>query len=105
VSQEELTEMLSEIESIRDTFKPESIKIIDCDAEIHNVHTIEKYDNILDIKFKGNGGTDFRPVFNYCEDHEPDLLIYFTDLYADDITEQPNYPVYWIIQTTEQKYR
>jgi predicted metal-dependent peptidase len=96
VSQEELTEMLSEIESIRETFKPESIKIIDCDSRIHNVHIIEKYDNILDIEFVGNGGTDFKPVFNYCEEHEPDLLVYFTDLYADDITEQPNYPVMWI---------
>ena len=96
VQQSELTEMLSEIENIRDTFKPEKLTIIDCDAEIHNVHKIEKYDNILDIEFHGDGGTDFQPVIDYCNENEPEVLIYFTDLYADDVTDVGNYPIIWI---------
>ena len=58
VSVEELQEMLSEIECIRDTFKPEKLTIIDCDYKIHNVFKVDKQDNILDLEFTGNGGTD-----------------------------------------------
>ena len=96
VTQDELTEMLTEIEDIRDTFKPNKLTIIDCDAEIHNVYNIEKYDNILELKFHGNGGTDFQPVIEYCNEINPEVLIYFTDLYADDVTNTGEYPILWI---------
>ncbi len=96
VSQKEITEMLSEIESIRDTFKPEKLTIIDCDAEIHNIYEIGKYDNILELEFHGNGGTDFQPVIEHCNQVNPDVLIYFTDLYADDVRDVGNYPILWI---------
>ena len=96
VSQEDLVEMLSEIEDIRTTFKPESLTIIDCDSSIHNVFKIEKYDNILELKFQGCGGTDFQPVIDYCNEQQPEVLIYFTDLQAEDITEEPGYPILWI---------
>jgi len=96
VSDEDLIEMLTEIEDIRTTFKPESLTIIDCDSRIHNVFKIEKYDNILDLQFNGGGGTDFQPVINYCNEQQPEVLIYFTDLYADDIMEEPGYPILWI---------
>jgi predicted metal-dependent peptidase len=96
VTQNELTEMLTEIEDIRDTFKPNKLTIIDCDAEIHNVYNIEKYDNILELEFHGNGGTDFQPVIEYCNEINPEVLIYFTDLYADDVTNTGEYPILWI---------
>jgi predicted metal-dependent peptidase len=102
VSVDELQEMLSEIESIRDTFKPEKLTIIDCDAKIHNIFKIEKYDNILDLQFKGNGGTDFQPVIDYCNEHEPEVLIYFTDLYADIVKDVGDYPVLWICTSNHQ---
>ena len=88
--------MLSEIESIRETFKPNKLSIIDCDSKIHNIHNIEKYDNILDLKFSGYGGTDFQPVIEYCNESNPEVLIYFTDLYADEVTNVGQYPILWI---------
>jgi len=96
VSQDELTEMLSEIESIRDTFHPDKLTIIDCDAEIHNVYDIERYDNILDLEFHGHGGTDFQPVIEYCNQNQPEVLIYFTDMYADAVKDVGDYPILWI---------
>ena len=103
VNQEELTEMLTEIENIRDTFKPNKLTIIDCDAEIHNVFEIEKYDNILDLKFHGYGGTDFQPVIDYCNEISPEVLIYFTDLYADEVRDVGEYPILWIC-TSDNKH-
>ena len=96
VEQHELTEMLTEIESIRDTFKPAKLTVIDCDAEIHNVYDIERYDNILDLEFHGHVGTDFQPVIEYCNQNQPEVLIYFTDMYADDVKDVGEYPILWI---------
>jgi len=96
VEQHELTEMLTEIESIRDTFKPAKLTVIDCDAEIHNIFHIEKYDNITELEFHGHGGTDFQPVIDHCNSCNPEVLIYFTDLYADDVTNVGGYPIIWI---------
>ena len=96
VCDQEMTAMLSEIENIRDTFQPEKLTIIDCDAEIHNIYDIERYDNILDLKFHGCGGTDFQPVIEHCNEINPEVLIYFTDLYADDVRDVGDYPIIWI---------
>ena len=102
VTDEELVEMLSEIQDIRDIYKPESLTVIDCDAKIHNVFKVDKHDNILDIKFTGGGGTDFNPVIDYCNNLQPQLLIYFTDLYANDITEDTTYPIMWICNSDHE---
>ena len=48
----------------------------------------------------GGGGTDFRPVFRYVDEHpelEPNLLIYFTDGYGDYPDRAPAYPVMWLL--------
>jgi len=96
VSGAELQEMLSEVESIRDIFKPEKLTIIDCDYHIHNIFKVVSNDNILDLKFTGNGGTSFQPVIDYCNEQQPEVLIYFTDLYADDVIDVGDYPILWI---------
>ena len=102
VTDEDLLEMLSEIQDIRDIYKPESLKIIDCDWEIHNVFTVDKHDNILNLKFTGGGGTSFQPVIDYCDAHQPQLLIYFTDLYAEELAEEPTYPIMWICNSDHE---
>ena len=102
VSDEDLIEMLTEIEDIRNIYHPESLTIIDCDSKIHNVHKIDKYDNILDLEFNGGGGTDFQPVIDYCNGQQPEVLIYFTDLYAEDITEQVDYTILWVCNSKHE---
>ena len=70
-----------------------NIWIIQCDADIQEAKQIrskEDFDNyIKNIKLKGFGGTDFRPVFEFVNDQIDkkvftDLkgLIYFTDGYG-----------------------
>lgn len=71
-------------------FKKINLHIIQCDAEIQDVVKItdktEFEDYIRNLEFKGFGGTDFRPVFEYVNNlidqgEFDDLkgLIYFTD--------------------------
>lgn len=71
-------------------FKKINLHIIQCDAEIQSDVKItcrEEFDDyVRDLEFRGFGGTDFRPVFEYVNDmieqgEFDDLkgLIYFTD--------------------------
>jgi predicted metal-dependent peptidase len=102
VSDEMLQEILSEIEYINQTVKPNSMTIMDCDSKIHNIHKVTEYDSVLDLTFTGSGGTSFHPIFKYCKDNPTNLLIYFTDLHATQITEEPDYPVLWICYSNHE---
>ena len=102
VSDEMLQEILSEIEYINQTIKPNSMTIMDCDSKIHNIHKVTEFESVLDLEFTGSGGTSFREVFKYCNDNPTNLLIYFTDLYANQITEEPGYPVLWICYSNHE---
>lgn len=96
VTKEELSEFLSEIQSIKDSFKPESLTIIDCDSSIHNVFYVEDCASVMELEFKGGGGTSFAPVLNYVAEHGTDALIYFTDLYGEENLAEVDYPIIWI---------
>ncbi|WP_019585807.1 vWA domain-containing protein [Deinococcus apachensis] len=46
---------------------------------------------------QGGGGTDFRPIFNLSETHEPDVLVYLTDGYGDFPEQPPKMPTLWVV--------
>ena len=96
VGSEEFKEFISEIKGIMNSYKS-SIKIIECDATIQKEYELKPYSKI-DTKFKGRGGTDYKPVFDLLnKKREVDLLIYFTDLYCDFNECNPKgYEVIWI---------
>lgn len=91
VSQDMLTEILTEIKSIFDTYTPTKMTIIDCDSRIHHIHNVEDSESILGLAFSGGGGTSFIPVLDYCKEHETNVLLYFTDLYAESISPSDGY--------------
>ena len=99
INQEQLTEIYSEIESIRVTFQPKELTIIGCDYIIAqgDIRTISEFDSIMDLKWNGGGGgTSFLPVMEYCKKNPPSVLLYFTDLYAENLTDEPDFPNLWI---------
>ena len=92
-------QIVSEIEGLRLHYKVDTLTILDCDTEIHNVHKVKPRDKILDLAFDGRGGTSYKPVEEYCDKNRPDLLIYFTDLEIDDeddILDKKPYQIIWI---------
>ncbi|CAB4158522.1 vWFA domain containing protein [uncultured Caudovirales phage] len=93
-----LQEMLTELQSILDSGKPQSITLIDCDSRIHQIRDFTPGDNITDFKVKGGGGTSFRPVFTHIADEaqEPACLIYLTDMDGSFPQIEPHYPTLWI---------
>ena len=51
---------------------------------------------LREFKFRGGGGTDFKPAIAEAEKWNPDLLIYLTDLEGDAGAEPP-FPVLWAV--------
>src|SRR6185369_10042245 len=75
------------------------LTVMTCDAEVHEVVKLTQMDGLFkNVKFKGGGGTDFRPVFSTVKEKRiiPDLLIYLTDMFGTFPEKGPNYPVLWV---------
>jgi predicted metal-dependent peptidase len=77
---------------------PCTIKAIYCDTKVANVQDIDADDFPIELEFKGGGGTQFAPVFEYIKDHslEPKAILYFTDLCSTSYGEDPGIPVLWM---------
>ena len=90
------------LKSTESFFSKINLHIIQCDADIQEHVKITKQDEfdeyLKNMKIKGLGGTDFRPVFNLVDklilDKEFTNLkgvIYFTDGYGDFPAQKPDY--------------
>ncbi len=78
----------------------DEITAMTCDAQVHEVVKIKRFENFIKkLQMKGGGGTDFRPVFNKVKEMkmQPELLIYLTDAYGSFPEKQPQYPVLWCV--------
>ena len=97
ITKELLQEILSEIEYINQTIKPDNLTVLDCDSRIHNIYHVTPNDSILDFKFTGGGGTSGLPVLNYVIEHGSNLTIYFTDGEMSLNLPDPGHPFLWVI--------
>ncbi|RLC34822.1 MAG: hypothetical protein DRZ76_01815 [Candidatus Nealsonbacteria bacterium] len=90
ITQELLRDFVSELLGILKDFPQVKMTLLMCDAGIHSVETINNKFDINQLKIKGGGGTDFRPVFDWVNQHQPEtrLIVYLTDLYGD-------FPSHW----------
>lgn len=96
VSEDEFRAFLTEINNIKETLNPKKTTIIDFDTSIKHVHTINEGDSIHNLPFSGRGGTDLDCVFDYYGKNKPNLLLVFSDLWCDQIEDDPGYPVIWV---------
>ena len=88
---------IAEIESLMLSFSNFQIDLLVCDAKVHSHETFYGGDK-LEYVLKGGGGTDFRPVFSYIDEHLPDtrLLLYFTDLDGRAPDGEPLFETVWV---------
>jgi len=96
IGEKELNEFLAEVRAILFDCRPEKLVIVQCDAAVHEWIELDPFDEV-DVKMKGGGGTDFRPVFDRiaAEPEPPNALVYLTDLYGSFPDQAPAYPVIW----------
>ncbi len=99
VDEQLLNEFLSEINFLMSITQNYRIELLVCDDTIHS-HTTFYSGDALEVKLVGGGGTDFRPVFSFVEEHfdAVKLLLYFTDLEGIFPAEPPEYSVKWVTQ-------
>ena len=99
----DLPRFFSELTALLNSFGSYELTIIQCDAEVGKV---ERFDDCAPLDpnrewaVTGGGGTDFRPVFRYIDEHselDPSLLIFFTDGYGAYPERPPQYPVMWLL--------
>jgi predicted metal-dependent peptidase len=99
ISDKELAAFFSEVNAILGSNGAYDIILIQCDADVSDVKEIVYPDTIdwSEIKVVGRGGTDFRPVFRYLEDHNDNRpLVYFTDL-EGVFPEATQRKVLWVV--------
>jgi predicted metal-dependent peptidase len=87
----------AEVKSIVEDYRTNAT-VIYCDNQVNGVEHFEEGD-IVALKHRGGGGTDFRPPFDYLdsEGQVPACLVYQTDGYCYDFPTDPGYPVLWVI--------
>lgn len=92
-------EFISEIVGISRSFANLNMTLLVCDAKVHDVYEIRNGFDPKDIKIRGFGGTDFKPVFSYIEENKPytKLLIYLTDL-CGDFPKSTNIKTLWVVK-------
>lgn len=86
----------AEINAIIADTRPMKTHVIYCDAAVNRVDEFSP-DDIIKLVGVGGGGTDFRPPFEYVEEHEiaPVCLVYLTDLYGP-MGEEAEFPTLWV---------
>ena len=102
ITTEEMLEFVSEIDSIKGQIRARVV-LHACDDSLSpdGPWTFEAWEPlVMPASFKGGGGTDFRPVFEWAGtlDRDPDLLVYFTDAEGRFPAELPHYPVIWLVK-------
>ena len=101
VSKDEFTTYISEMHEIRESLKPECMKVISFDTSLKDEFVMEKGEDIK-VSFKGGGGTCIEPVIKHAEQEETDVTIIFTDGFFSgvDYTNVPN-DILWVIVNNE----
>ncbi|ADC64695.1 Protein of unknown function DUF2201, metallopeptidase-related protein [Ferroglobus placidus DSM 10642] len=97
ISDEELSQFLSEIRWIARNYPSINITLVSCDAAIHTEEQIRSRYELDKFKPKGGGGTDFRPVFELAAKKRARLVIYFTDGYGSFPERKPRFSTIWVV--------
>lgn len=93
-----LKRFAAEVEAVLKQTEP-LLRLIICDAGVHHVQDFSGRDGaklLRGFKFRGGGGTDFKPAIAEAAKWKPDLLIYLTDL-EGDAGDEPAFPVLWAV--------
>ncbi len=111
MSDNEIAAILGEIDALRCAWECR-LSVIQCDAALQRVQHYEHYEapeftragGRSGLRIKGRGGTDFRPVFAWLEDHSgpdtaPDALVYCTDGEGTFPERAPHIPVIWLLSS------
>ncbi|MSQ84887.1 MAG: hypothetical protein EXR77_18775 [Myxococcales bacterium] len=106
VNPQQLQAIASELGALGD--RVGELWVVCADAAVHEVVAPGELAEFLKkCRWKGGGGTDHRPVFEWVREQRlrPELLICCTDLYTQLPERRPGYPVLWLaLADSEGRY-
>ena len=94
----------AELEALRE--QAVEMTLIVADASVQEVVGPDRLERFLRAgRFRGGGGTDHRPVFQWIRNAHlrPDLYVGLTDLHSRFPDSRPPYPVVWLTQEEHGK--
>jgi predicted metal-dependent peptidase len=94
-----LGQAFTEVKAICQRMKVKKLVLIEADAAVAREREVDET-TALSTDIKGGGGTSFVPALEAAAKHEPNLTVYFTDLYGD-FPEHCDFPVLWVTKTTD----
>jgi predicted metal-dependent peptidase len=102
IGEEDLNVFLAEISGILSAIGHESVRVLACDAEVHEDIQVREVRDLRE-KIVGGGGTDMGAAIQYLEDDttKPNICIVLTDGYTPWPEKEPSFDVIAVI-TTEQ---
>ena len=87
ISQEDLTDFMTEVVNIAKSFNNLKMTVMICDCEIKEVLEVRNgnIDALLNLKMRGGGGTSHIPIYDKIINEYPEtkFLIAFTDGFTD----------------------
>lgn len=101
ITNELFNTFMGTLQDVCNQARPRTIVYMAADAEVHETEVIDGCQlDVKQLKATGGGGTAFDPALKAMEDHEPQAVIYLTDLYGS-YSEPPSYPVLWACITDQ----
>ncbi len=102
ISDKEIGEFMSEVDSIKAQMRAQ-ITLLACDSKLTegSPWLFEPWEEFkMPEKFKGGGGTSFKPVIEWAEEQDemPNLIVYFTDAQGEFPEKEPAFPVVWLVK-------
>lgn len=79
VSDADFKTFISETHGILRMMRPKKITLIQFDVAIKSTSEINSVNELMNVSFKGRGGTYIDPVIDWANIHKPQLLLVFTD--------------------------
>lgn len=95
VDDDSVRALVDEVQGVLGAYPHVKATLYYADTEAYGPYDLRPGDAIPEPK--GGGGTDFRPIFELLEAHEPDVLIYLTDGYGDFPAEAPKVSTLWVV--------
>jgi predicted metal-dependent peptidase len=101
ISADELSVYTAAVLGILEETGPEVVALIQCDAEVQRVDTVQPGESFDRIEVQGRGGTRFQPAFDWIAESGfgADAIVYATDLHCSDQPQDPGLPVIWLTPT------
>ena len=108
MSDDALRECWTEIRAAAEMLNPESVTVVQVDAEVQSFEVYDGSELPDVIEARGRGGTYFDPAFEAVEEEmmqPPACMIYLTDLMGTVTVPEPEYPVLWAAVESPTHYR